>query len=518
MNQADWQEIPPEERYEAEQNDPESYPPQQVQFERFDPEPLLALPFWLKIALLLLALGLILIVSWSTSSGVFSFGQSGTEYVPADRSGGLEYRPRADTAPPAPPDYVAETEAPEWFYSNRTNVRVPIPEGWQQLDVGDVRLPVGVEDPQFVFVDAQAGCAFAAATFNRSGGDYAQTSFAQRLFTDGMQFDGNWFTDQSYHEQSIEFSDHDRQYLSHELLVYQNLDTAEFMLWQLERNAVPNSCVGDVRSVITSLAPHFLERPLESYHTGEISTRRVRLGEARTSPVTELLFTDRNNGNTYRLQTLPNPVGQHRLFLVDDSLYFMGATQAATPLNQGVPSIYRYELSSDTLTESFRAERDDAPVIGSYYVADEWFYYLSGPTSSARCLDKPIGGCGFDLYRAPLDSLFDIELVATNTDAATILGYDAELDTLYLANGYGDAGCVTREILVFDGEAVTSAATLGGCVGDPGYAEYETEINTLHASFEARTADAVSHRYGEYAVSDWDPGWHSISFLLVPAP
>lgn len=298
--------------------------------------------------------------------------------------------------------------------------------------------------------------------------------------------------------------------------MYQKGDTPDLLLWQLERNAVPNSCVGDVRTIIEAIEPHLLERRFERHHTGYISTRSVRIGGPDGPSRRALLFTDRNNGNTYQLQTLPNPVGNNRMFLADDALYYIGAAQESSPMNQDIPSIYRYELTSDTLTETFRVKHDENPVISSYYVADGWLYYLSGPTSSKWCLSKPSSGCGLDFYRAPLDALYDIELIATSTDAVSIYGYDPQFDILYLSNGYGDAGCLTHGILVFDGESIAPAAFYGVCKGDPEYVVYQTEMETLQASFEAEVAPSIFHRSGEYDASEWDPDWKSATFYLVP--
>ena len=519
---------PEDEQYQEQpiyqDNGQEYYEGEPVYEERVQPMvdmSVLNMPFWLRITLLctiLAILGGVVLLRNSAQYQGFQMSQlDAPESNTWVQNESVLVTPEPSTLPspvdyPLEPNYTPPTTA-SWFYSNKANLKFILPDGWMEVSADSVFSPPGIEDHLFVLMQPETGCVISGADFDRGAANYVQTTFGERVFSGISQFDGNWFTNQAFHEKGIEFSQYERQFLSHELRHTYNLSDIDLLLWHNESKPVPVSCDKDFVSFLQSTDYHFLVKQPESYIPGDIYIRAVRprLGEAET----KLLFKSRTDGNTYELSTLGEGIFSTKAYLVENVLYYLGSDEAGSQL-------YYYDLSQNSGGALFdRGGFDQNPLIADFFVTNEHIYYLSGYDDMRRCIDGYHRDCSLTLYRLGRVGVAVSELLASSTPATSFVGYSDDQDALFMYTGYGDAGCVGLQLYIYENNIMSKGAELSGCIEDMGndipgedFENYEREMSKLKAEVEPPLAKAIYSAYGSYSPSDTEvPTYYKIYFV-----
>ncbi len=422
--------------------------------------------------------------------------------------------------PPPPEPVVSEpvatpvveqvTEAlPTQFYSNKANLSFRIPAGWREIKVDDVVLPVGISNPRFLFLHEQLGCVIAGGDFDRGAADYVQTSFGGRVFSPISQFDGDWYTNQAYHAEPIQFSNHSRQYLAYEIRQTYNLDNVDIFLWQKNNTAVPDLCNQAFELVLESTQHHFSLLVLQNYYSGTMYIRTTNIGTA--SAETRLLFSKGDDGNTYEIVELPPGTGHGgQVFVREGNLYalseFYGIDEQS---HAGVIFIDPMRSTYEEIPLAPGGER----VIAQYVTADT-LYFLSA-SSSGFCTGYR-ESCLTDLYAFDFETS-ERRLLSSSITSAQLSGFDKNTGTLYLQRGWGDAGCLTNEVVAYQERIglFANALSFTGCVDDPAFSSYEADFQQLSRRFDVPKSAVINYQAGTLVSSDVELPYTYSTFYFV---
>lgn len=371
------------------------------------------------------------------------------------------------------------------FASEAENIRFYLPKGWSEVEFKTLSYTNRLEDIRFAFKKDNSGCviAYAPAFSEEEWQSITQVSFGNRVFSKDWQFDSNWyvFKDSASTESGVSFSDYKRQPLKEDFR-FSQLDRrgqVGFFLFTDNRTPVPEECSIDMNGLLTSVTRYYTPITLNEFSDGLLWVRNEWHDIQRGAKDTDtgalyLLFTPHGENKNYEVLQLD---AWADVFLVlENKLYSINNQQNAEgSIRSAIMFADPFTGETGTIDGTILVNR----YLLSLYPLNGEIYYLASTKDSVYCLDS-LRGCYTDLYKVhPLSGV--PQLLANDVLGRTILGYNKSENTLYLQDGYGDAGCFSSRFsryVIGGGEEFIGE--FGGCFDEEGYNDTQHAIDEIY--------------------------------------
>jgi hypothetical protein len=392
------------------------------------------------------------------------------------------------------------------YRSNTENISFVIPDEWQLADASRLpALPGGYAEAHVALRKAGAACVIAqVAELPRDASrEWKQISFAPRVMSETFRFEGNWYVASTTASARYAFSEHDRQYLLGEFRRAIS-DTDPFILYMSDGTSVPDDCSRDFDTLLTSVAHYYEPTDLTANSSGTLVVDKVwDRSEPDTESYEHLAFIDAS-GEKREVMHLPEGTSHERFSIAGRKLYVPVNTNTSAP--DAAPAydaaIYEIDPFAKTSKPILGTARRDT-YISSVFVEDGTAFYLASSSALARCLDS-YRPCPSDLYLIPLAGGTPV-FVAHASVGRSILGYVEAEDALYLAQGWGDAGCssyIFTRVIAGHEEPV---GTFGDCydasaAGQAAYEKMRAAVEAIRTKARGDTVGASAVRVEEGAL------------------
>ncbi len=374
-------------------------------------------------------------------------------------------------------DFVAEEKAGEVFRSNISNIQFPIPEGWEvnnNITLSDEILS-SYEAPEIILQKLNSQCVIFKSKIREDlvSRVWMQTSFADRVYNDFNQFDGDWYVASTTQNSHIEFSWDGRQYLKDELRV-SRWDAGEVLgLFSIDGNAVTDDCNQDLNGLLEKVESYFENISLTDKSEGIMSVQYFspRVGDGYAY----LSFIKVPTSEKRQVLQLPSG-GFTNLDMVvkDNLLYFAGVDSKED--GSYVSRLYRVDPFSGDIKEVVGSKIDK--VIHSVFIKNSIIYYLTGD----RCIGY--GKCAMDLYSVSINGGTPV-LISSITDGGVILSV-LEGDQFYIEKTNGDAGTFWSNFYLIKDGKEEEIASFSYSVEDLDIEEKISEYKAFRASVNDR--------------------------------
>lgn len=393
------------------------------------------------------------------------------------------------TPGPGPIDqsFFPETTDNRWYQSNISNIQFPIPDGWRiQSEASfDHPLLAMYDAPELALVHVETACVIAKAHYREDREQQPgrkQISFADRVYSDYSQFDGNWYLASTSESAQYAFSHHERQYLAGELRESNWSRGDVFVLFSADGQAVPDRCNHDFNTLLETVEVYFEDTTLADERAGlvEIGLHNPRVGDRYYY----LRFVDAVTGERRKIATLPQGGwGDTSLTQVGDQLYLGGTSAMDEEDEDGRirlwSALYRVDPFTGELAQLADTKAEDV-VIYSVYVQAGQVYYLRG----VSCFGY--GSCPMDLYVVPATG--GEPTLLANTDAGgRIIGATDDGQTFYIERSSGDAGAYSSGFSQLTiGEPEQPLENFSGHMNDIDHLEKLARLEAYRASLRSR--------------------------------
>lgn len=385
------------------------------------------------------------------------------------------------------PDFVPEsvervlTEGPplSWtpgvFTYAPGNFSLHIPSDWTFVDGKDINAPKDLGEIQFALQKNGSQCVLAYMKLNENWGDYReQSSFADRVFAGQAQIDSSWWIRSDSLPDGFEFLWEGHQSLPGEVrldpffyvLQSGRTDAREnyFALFAQDGGTVPDQCSYEMSRILETLKGSYQKTTLTNtstgYLLGQISDSTPETYKAKQQRAG---FQSSTDGVLYELFLGGIAEGQN-VTLYNNFLYY---TKDANLYVQDV-----FSKAESRIVGSFTMNGD---VINDFVISEGTIYYLLGPSCEYMNCDDPK-----KLYSVPVVGGVS-DLLYESFVGGGIIGVDENTRTLYVEQGWGDAGCFSSTITAFDltKKEVSDSISGGECAGDGDNTAYYAELARL---------------------------------------
>jgi hypothetical protein len=368
-------------------------------------------------------------------------------------------------------DSLQNTSVTELEYkSNTANIRFVIPEGWTINSNPNLSLPAGFKDAVFILQKTGSACTVVQASRDSATLDTRkQISFADRIFSNYTQFDGNWFLTSSSDSAQYSFSNHERQYLSGEFRVSTNLRNDPFILFMSDSTSVPDNCNNDFNALLATVEPYYETVRLASSSIGILTAEKVWdnvTSRDSNKSYEHLVFTADGSKEKREVMKIPSGTWTGKFSVLGGKLYIPSSSyqfNEAEKRSQFDFALYALDPFTGQTTQIPGTSKIDM-YISSLYVRDGIAYYLANSSVLATCLDgyRP---CASDLYSISLTG-GSPTLIAHSSLGGSILGYVENEGAFYIRQGWGDAGCTSTSINKIVNGKEEVVGKFGECVGE----------------------------------------------------
>lgn len=380
---------------------------------------------------------------------------------------------------------VVVTEDPLIYQSNVSNIQFPIPEGWQINNSIEIDNPLlnTYEQPEVALEKLDSQCVILKTRYKNDINlwpERKQISFAERIWADFAQFDGNWYVASTSENSSYQFSQHDRQYLNGEIRESGWRSREVFVLLNRDGQAVSDECDQDLNNLLESVGPYYEKAYLNNEQEGiiRIDSYNPRVGDGYYY----LSFISVPSGERREIMRLPQAgFGEFTLAVVGNTLYLAGGSYNEDESEAGgfySSALYRLDPFSGE-SQEISGTKEDGTLINSIFVKNDQIYFLRGD----RCF---MGGCQTEVYSVPTSGGTP-KLVGDNSIGGRILNVSDDGQTFYIERGWGDAGSYSftfYKVSKDSGEEIL--ANFSGHMGDADYQEKEAAFRAFRASISGR--------------------------------
>ncbi len=358
-----------------------------------------------------------------------------------------------------------------WYRSNIGNIRFILPGGWAVSNNANLSLPVGFRDPIFILKKTGSACIIARAEQDAdSAKALKQISFADRVFSDYAQYDGDWWIAATGDSAKYSFSENVRQYIAGEFRISSSRNEP-FVLFMSDGTAVPDDCNSDFNALLKTVEPYYEVVQLNPSSAGVMITEKVWDDSRRTVADQEksyehLIYMADGSKEKREVMLIPTGTWAGSFFVFGNKLYI--------PANSYQPSMADKKARFDSaiyVLDPFTGQKKQIPGtistnahISSLYLRDDVIYYLMGSSELGTCLDG-YRKCLSDLYSIPLTG-GKPTLVAHSSLGGVILGYVESEGAFYIRQSWGDAGYSTTIINKIIGAKETSVGEFNSYSGE----------------------------------------------------
>lgn len=390
-----------------------------------------------------------------------------------------------------------------WYQSNTENVRFVLPEGWAVDSASDPSLPAGFKESAVVLRKAGSAC-----TIVEAKGDTAvsytrkQISFADRVFSNYTQFDGNWWLASTSDSAKYSFSNHTRQYLAGEFRVSANSRNDPFLLFMSDGTAVPDDCNSDFNALLKTVEPYYETVRLTPSSRGILTAEKVwddATSGTSNKSYEHLVLTADGSQERREVMKIPTGTWTERFSVSGGKLYIPSNSYQFNDVEKRSSfdsSLYILDPFSGQMTQIPGTAQTDM-YISSLFLWNGNAYYLASNSALGTCLDG-YHPCAADFYSIPLTG-GKPTLIARSSLGGSILGYVESERAFYIGQGWGDAGCVSTSInRIVDGKE-ESVGKFGECVGESeadnvAYKQMQEKVNAITTKASASKVSSKGMR------------------------
>ncbi len=357
-----------------------------------------------------------------------------------------------------------------WFQSNIKNIRFSIPEGWTFLPQSNIVSPLGDNSYLFVLQKTGTTCVIAAPKeFNREEFNQLklkQISWANRVFSNYWQFDGNWYVASTSDALKYSFSQHNRQYLTGEFRFSSSGSDIVVILFTSDGSAVPDDCNNDMNTLLQTLEPYYERVNLSSASDGLIISERVMdnvIHNEANKSYDHLLFIADGSEERREVMHLPKNTWANGFHVYGNNLYvpaykgqYLSATTTAVVYKIDPFSKQTMQIPGVNLINSF---------ISSIFIHNGTLYYLATDPTTPRCLLDGYKPCPSTLYSIPLSG-GNPKLIGRSSTGGLLQGYIESEGAFYITRGFGDGGCLSNTLSRIIGGQEELVEKIAYCEGD----------------------------------------------------
>jgi hypothetical protein len=362
------------------------------------------------------------------------------------------------------------------FVFEPANISFTLPEGWRSVPLSDAPALEGFSTSQFALAKESDGC-FLVFYDQRIDTDvYAQTGFGERTFAGPLQFDNQWYAPQEALPEDFSFSFANAQRFPREIYtlgIHGSTPTfkiaPQLILFEQEGKVIPDTCIADMKPLTESWKPYFAGATLDSKSTGYIYAG-YQPGGAGTG-VAHIFFKSDTGNAPQVLSQAPAPRWRDMTFRADGTIE--GVTERGT--------LSRFNVFSGATSNSPQLISSGVVLTHYRHATREWVL----ATADMACLDK--GNCLSTLHVKNDSGLFTPVTGGKMQGPTRILGYIPEKKQVVLWSGFGDGGCSTQQLYIYDEakKSMTKSAGYGGCAGDEETEPYVADKEKFDAIKEA---------------------------------
>jgi hypothetical protein len=363
------------------------------------------------------------------------------------------------------------------YYTNIENIKLTVPKRWTGEDTTKLPpLPVGFNKPIFAFQKVGTTCLIVEAKWivPVPVAVQKQISFADRVYTDYAQFDGDWYVASTSEASQYSFSGGARQHIPADFRVSRDARHDPFILFTSDGSSVLDECNDDFNTLLMTVEPYYETVHLTPASKGVLTTEKVWDDNTQglvNKSYEHLLFTADGSQERREVMRIPQGTWAEKFSVSGGKLY---VPANGNPYAQTIDSQLNAVIN---VLDPFTGEMSEIPgtaksdtYISSLYLRGGDAYYLSNNSTLGWCLEG-YHNCPASLYSVPLGGGTPA-LVATTSVGGSILGYVESEGAFYISQYWGDAGCSSTSISKVIGGKEDSTKVYGGC-----YDESNTQNN-----------------------------------------
>lgn len=361
------------------------------------------------------------------------------------------------------------------FVFEPANISFTLPEGWRTVPLSDAPQLEGFSTSQFALAKESEGCYLVFYDQEIDRDVYAQTGFGERTFAGSLQFDNQWYAPQEVLPEDFTFTETPQRFGREIYTLGIHASTPTFkispqlILFQQEGKVIPDTCIADMKPLTESWKPYFAGATLDGKSTGHIYAG-YQPGSAGTG-VAHIFFASDTGSAPQVLSQAPAPRWRDMTFRADGTIE--GVTERGT--------LSRFNVFTGATSNSPQLISSGAVLMHYRHGAREWVL----AAADIACLDK--GNCLSTLYTKNDTGQFTPVSGGKTQGPARIMGYIPEKKQLVLWSGFGDAGCITEQLYIYDEakKSTTKSVGYGGCMDAQEHVPYAAEKAKYDAVVEA---------------------------------
>jgi hypothetical protein len=368
------------------------------------------------------------------------------------------------------------------FVFEPANISFTLPEGWRSVPLSDAPALEGFSTSQFALAKESDGCFLVYYDQQIDRDLYAQTGFGERTFAGPLQFDNQWYAPQEVLPEDFTFTQTPQRFKReiYTLGIHSSTPTfkiaPQLILFEQEGNVIPDTCIADMKPLTESWKPYFAGATLDSKSTGYIYAG-YQPGGADTG-VAHIFFKSDTGNAPQVLSQAPAPRWRDMTFRADGTIE--GVTERGT--------LSRFNVFSGATSNSPQLISSGVVLTHYRHGAREWVL----ATADMACLDK--GNCLSTLYIKNDSGQFTPVTGGKMQGPTRIVGYIPEKKHVVLRSGFGDAGCISEQLYIYDEtkKSMTKGAGYGGCIGADESIPYAADKARFDAVVEAAGVERKS--------------------------
>lgn len=343
-----------------------------------------------------------------------------------------------------PRSQIVNTDKLVHFYQP-LNIEFVLPNrDWQIKESENISNFPDMLQSRLLLLNQRLNCGVAFIDQRQIFGTYQQVSFAERILTlDHAQLDGSYYVPEK--SGITEFRDV-RTPTVGEVRRYhyywrEGHQPNEILIYALDGSVISPECDNEASIILRSLVARYDETEINSSSNGQLFIQKGGM-----------YFKDSDDGIVKKIF---NPgIFYQTLIFHNDQLFANTET--------GVQII---DFKNKQTINTMGKKLSDTDTIYGFYVADNKVYYQMGPSA---CIQEITTGCPASLYEYDVNT-GQVYVLLEEITHNHFRGISPGTNTLYMEQGYGDAGClILADIIGYDLEQkrIVDEKNFSGCIID----------------------------------------------------